>query len=131
MKEILRYKEKRAIISVQIELYLLNTIKKMKKLCFIIPPHVTFGDFISPSSAHKHVKKEDGKMYGNLVTDMPLGPLALSSYLKKFISIQTSLIDFNVDLTKIKSFEFKSFLEYFISYLSGDNVNDEPDIIAI
>lgn len=70
-------------------------------------------------------------MYGNLVTDMPLGPLALSSYLKKFISVQTSLIDFNVDLVKKSHFEFKSFLEYFISYLSGYNMNDEPDIIAI
>ena len=66
----------------------------MKKLTFIIPPHLKFKDYVNPPKEHKEVTKKDQKRYGNLITDMPLGPLALSSYLKENLDIQIKLLDF-------------------------------------
>jgi len=104
----------------------------IQKLLFIIPPHITFSNFISPSEAHKQVKKKDGHIYGNFITDMPLGILALSSYLKKHAHVDIKLIDFNVELNSIERFNFNSYHDYFHHFLCREKENGWiPDIIGI
>ena len=58
----------------------------MKKILFIVPMHLAFESFINPPSNARHFKKKDGKYYNSLATDLPLGPLSMSSYLKKYIN---------------------------------------------
>lgn len=91
----------------------------MKNITFIIPPHLQFGNYVNPSDNVKVVKKKDGKFYGNLITDMPLGPLAMSSYLKKnFEGLKTKLLDFNVELNTLHAFPYTNFKDYFRDYLT-------------
>jgi len=103
-----------------------------QNILFIIPPHITFSDFISPTTAHKQVKKKDGNIYGNFITDMPLGILALSAYIKKNADVDVKLIDFNVELNNAQAFNFDSYLDYFQKYLFyGQNNGWTPDIIGV
>lgn len=105
----------------------------MKNILFIIPPHVTFKDYVSPSPLHKQVAKGDDRLYGNLVTDMPLGVLALSSYLKKHLEIKIGLIDFNIELNRLNEFHHHSYQEYFSLFFDSmfSEVAQEPEVIGI
>ena len=104
----------------------------MKKITFVIPPHLQFSSYVQPSENAKVVKKKDGKGYGNLITDMPLGPLALSSYLKKYIEgIETKLLDFNVELNALEAFSFNNFKEYFADYFKNTKEYDDTEIFGI
>jgi len=103
----------------------------MGKILFIVPPHVIFDDFIKPSYNARVVQKKSGN-YGSVLTDMPLGVLSLSAYMKKHTAIETKLVDFNIVLNKLESFEFRSFKEFFQDFLSVQNLVDyAPDIIGI
>ena len=78
------------------------------KILLIVPPNIGFTDFISPPSNVKiSTKGVERKKYGSIITDMPLGIISLSAYLKSKIDIQTRGIDFNVLLNKIDSFTAK------------------------
>jgi len=83
----------------------------MDKILFIVPPHITFDDFINPFFNARLVQKEYGN-YGSVLTEMPLGALALSAYVKKYAAVETKLVDFNIVLNKLASFEFRSFAEF-------------------
>jgi len=105
-----------------------------KKILFLVPPNLTFGDYVSPSNANKQVNKGDGKLYGNLVTDMPLGVLALSSYLKKHIEVEIELVDFNIELDRLNEFKYHSYREYFYHFFGskfGEVDQAKPEVIGI
>lgn len=105
----------------------------MKKVLFLIPPHMTFDAFVHPAEHNaKIITKQDGKQYGNILTETPLGYLSLSAYLKKHCDVTTNLIDFNVLLYKLNSFYYDSFAEFFEDMLGSYLYdNDDPDIICI
>ena len=98
---------------------------------FIVPPHITYDSFVNPGGNERAVVKKTGN-YGSVITDMPLGPLSLSAYLKKNTAVEIKLIDFNIVLNKMESFEYSSFLELFREFLSAKEwVDYAPSIIGI
>lgn len=99
---------------------------------FIIPPHVQFKQYINPSFNERRVLKRDGNYYANLVTDMPLGPMCLSSWLKKHISdISVDLIDLNIHLNDLENFPYQSYYEFFQhnSVVFDSNLSDGQGIV--
>ena len=76
-----------------------------KKILLIIPPNIAFVDFVSPPGNTK-VSYKNGMEYGSLITEMPLGVISLSAYIKKHIDYDIKLIDFNVELNKVDSFDY-------------------------
>jgi len=103
----------------------------MDKILFIVPPNIKYNDFVSPDFNVQTVSRKSGK-FGSIRTEMPLGVLSMSAYVKKYTIVKTKLIDFNIVLTKLKSFEFHSFLGLFRSFLSDSKlVNYAPNIIGI
>ena len=101
------------------------------KILFIVPPNITFDKFIHPPEHNSRIIiKKDGKTYGNVITEISLGCLAMSSYIKRYEpSIKTELIDFGVILNKLDSFTYYNFEDLFFDYLS--KVKETPDIICI
>lgn len=103
----------------------------MDKILFIIPPHITFDDFVNPFFNARMVQKKYGN-YGSVSTEMPLGILSLSAYIKKYAEAEIKLTDFNIVLNKLTSFEFGSFADFFRNFFStSDWASYAPDIIAI
>ena len=102
---------------------------KKHNILFIVPPVLTYEDWRFPRNSVKCIQKGDGKFYGNLVTDMPLGVLSLSAYIKNYNKEVNTvrLIDFNVELNRITSFDYTSFYDYYIDYF--DNI--EIDKISL
>ncbi len=95
------------------------------------PPNLTFEDYVNPPSSSRQIEKADGHSYGNLATDMPLGVLSMSAYVKKYTPVCSYLIDFNIELNNTDSFEFDSYYEYFQHYFSKRTFEFKPDIIGI
>ncbi len=103
----------------------------MDKILFIVPPHTKFEDFINPAFNTRIIKKKGGN-FGSVLTDMPLGILSLSAYIKKYNKVDTKLVDFNVVLNEVENFEFPNFLEFFRDYLAMPQIVDyAPSIIGI
>jgi radical SAM superfamily enzyme YgiQ (UPF0313 family) len=73
--------------------------------------------------------KADGKKYNLPPTDLPLGLLSLSGYLKKHVDVDVKLIDFNTEVVAIKKFPFHSFHDYVLDTL--DKIDFAPDIVGI
>ena len=90
----------------------------MEKILFIVPPHLKFDSFINPAFNARAVHK-NGKYYGSVLTDMPLSVLALSAYVKKYIKVETRLIDFNIALNSVENFAFSSFGAFFENVLQS------------
>ncbi|MDP2923378.1 MAG: radical SAM protein [Candidatus Omnitrophota bacterium] len=103
----------------------------MDKILFIVPPHINFNQFISPSYNERIVHKKYGH-FGSVLTDMPLGVLSLSAYVRKHTTVETRLVDFNIVLNKLEGFEFRSFADFFRDFLSNPSwLNYAPSIIGI
>jgi anaerobic magnesium-protoporphyrin IX monomethyl ester cyclase len=103
----------------------------MNRILFIVPPHIRFEEFIHPSFNTRAVQKKQGS-FGNIFTDMPLGVMALSAYLKEHHPVETRLLDFSVELNKLDSFEFTSFADFFHEILSSPLWQDySPDLICL
>jgi len=102
------------------------------KILFIIPPHLSFNDFLNPLPNAKQIKKEDGKYYGSLVTDMPLGALSLSAYIKAYCKtkVDAHLIDFNIELNEINTYNYPTPTDYYEQYFRKE-LGFKPDIIAL
>ena len=101
----------------------------MDKILFINPPNITFDDFINPTY---NIVQKKYRNYGNVLTDMPLGVLSMSAYVKKHTAAETKLLDFNIVLNKLEEFEYPSFAEFFRDYLSTPMwVDYVPSIIGI
>jgi len=75
-----------------------NSLKEKKiithkiQVLFLVPMHISFDSFLNPDSNSRSYKKADGKEYNSLATDLPLGPLSMSAYLKKFIDVDVKLV---------------------------------------
>jgi len=103
----------------------------MDKILFIVPPHISFNQFINPSYNERIIHKKYGG-FGSVLTDMPLGVLSLSAYVKKHTAVETMLVDFNIVLNKLDIFEFSSFIEFFRDFLSAPIwIDYNPSIIGI
>lgn len=98
---------------------------------FVVPPYVNFNSFINPAFNERAVVKKSGN-YGSIVTELPLGLLSLSAYLKKNTAVDIKLVDFNVVLNKMESFAYGSFAELFHGFfLAKEWVDYAPNIIGI
>jgi radical SAM superfamily enzyme YgiQ (UPF0313 family) len=100
------------------------------KILFVVPPNIGFQDFIAPP-ANVKVQLHRGQTYGSVITDMPLGIISLSAYLRKHIEIEARAIDFNVALNKLGTFKWPSFKDYFREILAEEIARARPDVIAI
>lgn len=102
----------------------------MKKLLFVVPMHISWDSFISPQYYNVQIEKKDGKTYNIPRTDLPLGPLSMSAYLKKHIDIEVRLIDFNAEVNALDRVPFNNFKElcrHFFAQLKEYN----PDFVGI
>jgi anaerobic magnesium-protoporphyrin IX monomethyl ester cyclase len=90
----------------------------MKKMLFIVPMHITFESFLNPAHNSRTFPKADGKTYNSLSTDLPLGPLSMSAYLKKHLEIEVHLVDFNAEINALEAFPYRSFYECCFDILS-------------
>ena len=106
----------------------------MKKILFILPPNIIFKEFFYPAKHNTRlISKNDGREYGVVFTDMPLGCLSLSAYIKsKCQDIDTKLINFNTLLYTLKTSHLQnSFYSLFYEYLNEMSQEYKPDIICI
>ena len=103
----------------------------MEKILFIVPPHITFEHFIKPTYNARIIQKKGGD-FGRVLTDIPLGVLSLSSYVKKHATVETKVVDFNVVLNKLENFNFPSFADFFRDFLSSPEWQEyNPSLIGI
>jgi anaerobic magnesium-protoporphyrin IX monomethyl ester cyclase len=102
----------------------------MKKLLFIVPMHITWDSFVNPAFFNVGIKKQDGKSYNPPRTDLPLGPLSMSAYLKKFLDIDVKLIDFNAEVNSLEHIPFASFSEL-CEHVLIDATDFEPDFVGV
>ena len=103
----------------------------MDRVLFLVPPHLKFEDFMNPGPRVRMVRKNN-KNFGYVLTDMPLGPLSLSSYLKKHFNVETRILDFNVTLARMPDFNYGSFTEFFHALLASDEWREfNPTVVGI
>lgn len=108
---------------------MINIQKQKPRLLFLVPMHVTFDSFIAPYKNGRSYKKKDGRSYNSLSTDIPLGPISMSAYLKKFLDVDVKLIDFNVELNHTDQFPFETFEDYCSHFLS--KLDFQPDFVGV
>jgi len=101
----------------------------MKKILFIVPMHITFESFLNPAHNSRNFKKKDGKYYNSLSTDMPLGPLSMSAYIKRFAEVEIRLIDFNGEINMLDEFPYESFYDCCVDLLR--KLDYTPDIVGV
>lgn len=102
----------------------------MKKILFVIPMHITWDSFTNPSFYNVQIKKKDGKSYNIPRTDLPLGPLSMSAYLKKHTPADVRLIDFNAEMNALEEIKFLSFDEACEDFFRKMEAF-QPDIVGI
>ncbi len=101
------------------------------RILFIVPPNITFEAYTNPPGNVKAVSHQ-GHTLGTVVTDMPLGPMSLSAYVKSHTDTETRLLDFNVVLNQLPNFNYNSFKELFREVLSLPKWQDyNPTVIGI
>lgn len=101
----------------------------MERIVFLVPPNIAYEDFVRPPEHVRRVRR-GASAFGSALTDMPLGVLALSAFVRG--EAQTRLVDFNVALNKVEDFDFPSFREYFRHYLSRNGFQEyRPTIVGI
>ena len=102
----------------------------MTKLLFLVPMHISFESFLNPQHNSRNFKKSDGRIYNSLSTDLPLGPISMSSYLKKHREdLEVRLIDFNAEINSLDSFRYSSFFDCCMDFLSKQKF--EPDFVGV
>lgn len=100
----------------------------MQDILFIVPPTVSYKEYITPLYNRKSVYKNE-HIYAGLSTNMPLGIISISSYIKKHSTVRTKLVDFNVIINKIDIFTYKNFADLFEDSLMS--LEYPPTIIGI
>ena len=101
-------------------------------ILFLLPPNIEFQDFINPPKNISTITK-DGQQFGSVITDIPLGVISLSAYLKKHLDVTSTCIDFNVELNKIEQFSFDGSVPFFTDNLvqAIQSHSLKPDYVAI
>ena len=94
-----------------------------ERVLFIILPHLQISDFLNPAYNARLARRSSGESFGSVLTDMPLGPLSMSAYLKSKISpesLEVRILDFNVllNLTPQWKWSRTSFSDYFSDELA-------------
>ncbi|QWR78129.1 B12-binding domain-containing radical SAM protein [Candidatus Magnetomonas plexicatena] len=103
----------------------------MDRILFIVPPNLDFESFINPAFNECEVSGKSGK-FGSVLTDMPMGLISMSAYLKKNMTVEVKLINFNVILTKMDDFGYNSYKDFFHDVLSAKEWLDySPTIVGI
>jgi len=102
----------------------------MKKILFVVPMHITWDSFTKPSFYNVQIKKKDGKSYNIPRTDLPLGPLSMSAYLKQHTPVDVRLIDFNAEMNALDEIHFQSFDEACTDFFRQMEAF-QPDIVGI
>jgi anaerobic magnesium-protoporphyrin IX monomethyl ester cyclase len=101
------------------------------RILFLLPPNIEFQDFVDPPSNISTIQK-NGVLFGSVITDIPLGPISLSAYLKKFVVLESTCIDFNVTLNQEHTFEYPDFKSYFRTKLKQKLEHEyTPSYVAI
>lgn len=102
-----------------------------KKILFLVPVHISYDSYTSPPKNARTVTK-NGRTLNTLATDLPLGPLSISAYLKKHYELDVRLVDFNVEVSALDDFSYPSFAVFAKEYLAKIREMDfEPDIVGI
>ena len=102
-----------------------NTIQ----LLMLVPMHISFESFLEPQHNSRNFKKANGIAYNSLSTDLPLGPISISAYLKKFIDVNVTLLDFNAEINAMSEFPYDSFLECCEDLLRKSDAS--PDFVGV
>jgi radical SAM superfamily enzyme YgiQ (UPF0313 family) len=113
----------------------------MDRILFVIPPHLKCDDFLRPAFNARIETRSSGNSFGSVLTDMPLGPMALAAYLKRVLGdlVDVRVLDFNVELNYVEEFPWDNFDEYFAKVLrtgkdrvTGESWADyDPNIIGM
>ncbi|PCH65329.1 MAG: radical SAM protein [Gammaproteobacteria bacterium] len=108
-------------------------MEKDKKILFLVPPNISFDDFVTPPSNISTISKNNGTVhFGSVLTDIPLGIISLSAYLKKWTGAETMAVDFNVLLNQEIEWTHTDFYSYFEQVLSSDIYRDfKPDYVGV
>lgn len=101
----------------------------MKKILFIVPMHITFESFLNPTHNSRAFEKKNGKSYNSLSTDVPLGSISMSAYLKKHCDVEVKLIDFNAEINALEDFPYVNFYECCRDLIS--KLNFRPDVVGV
>lgn len=105
----------------------------MERILFIAPPNIAFSDFVAPpKNVGTITLGSSPREFGSVLTDIPLGIISLSAYLKRHLPLETRAVDFNVQLLRENDFLFSDFRSYFANRLSNPDLQSfEPTIICI
>ena len=102
-----------------------------QSILFLLPPNIEFEDFVNPPKNISTITKGK-KQFGSVITDIPLGVISLSAYLKKHLDITCQCVDFNVELNKLIEFEYEDFASFFLNHLRQNiTIYGEPDYVAV
>ncbi len=104
-----------------------------QKILFLVPPNITFEDFVNPPNNISTITKNGGAIqFGSVITDIPLGIISLSSYVKKCTDVDTMAVDFNVLLNQEQEWQYSNFYSYFEYILKRAAFKDfQPEYIGI
>lgn len=103
----------------------------MEKILLVIPPSIPYERFVNPG-LNERVAVKKSKRYGVPITDMPIGVISLSAYLKKHVDVEVKLIDFNIVLNKLEGFKYDSFASLYRDYLlTNISGSFNPDIVGL
>ncbi|UTH72228.1 B12-binding domain-containing radical SAM protein [Chromobacterium sp. IIBBL 290-4] len=102
------------------------------KCLLIIPPNITFDAFVNPSANSKYWTHRNGRKYGVLITDVPLGVLTISAWLKSKCDADVRVIDFNTEIHKTwDDPDAPSFHDWFDRVLASVKESGfDPDVIG-
>lgn len=102
-----------------------------KKILFLVPVHIAYDAYVAPPDNARTVLKQ-GRVLNSLATDLPLGLLSISAYLKRFLDLEVELVDFNVEVSALEQFDYSSFAAFAREFLT-QRVADHfaPDFVGI
>lgn len=99
------------------------------RILLLVPMHITFESFLNPPPNTRSYLKQDGRHYNLPPTDLPLGMLSISGYLKKHVAVDIKLVDFNIRVAEIDRFDHDNFCDFAEEELR--RVDFQPDIVGI
>ena len=103
--------------------------EKKPKLLFLVPMHISYESFLNPQHNSRNFRKADGKIYNSLSTDLPLGPISMSAYIKSKVDADVKLMDFNAEINFLDDFPYDSFYDCCVEFLK--NAGFEPDFVGV